>query len=308
MIDKIQTNQQNYKIDFHYYNSARDAMKDVVDKLVIKGYSDIYIPGYIGWSPKEGSGIFDPLNNIPNLHRHYYRMTKSLWIDIEYLKNNLSNHSLLLIVNYFGFRDRNIQEVVSLAHERDCVVIEDNAHGFYTYFCNGSIGADATFFSLHKMFPFHRGGGLLIENTVLDISCLNEIRSSVEWNPFLYNINEIARVRIDNFSIYISLMSAYTGWFEPLRDISDVQNNIPQTFPIIIKRGNRDKIYEFMNKEGYGVVSLYHTMIEELRDNKHDNARWLSKHIMNLPLHQDVNKDEICNLVEALKNACDATE
>ena len=136
MIDKIQTNQQNYKIDFHYYNSARDAMKDVVDKLVIKGYSDIYIPGYIGWSPKEGSGIFDPLNNIPNLHRHYYRMTKSLWIDIEYLKNNLSNHSLLLIVNYFGFRDRNIQEVVSLAHERDCVVIEDNAHGFYTYFCN----------------------------------------------------------------------------------------------------------------------------------------------------------------------------
>ncbi|MCI9023872.1 MAG: DegT/DnrJ/EryC1/StrS aminotransferase family protein [Dorea sp.] len=308
MIKKIQTKPENYKIDFHYYNRARDAMYDLVNDLVKLGYSDIFIPGYIGWSAKEGSGIFDPLNSIANLRHHYYRMTRNLWIEREYLRENLTNHSLLLVVNYFGFRDKKIKELIQLAHERDCIVIEDNAHGFFTYFCHGSVGADATFFSLHKMFPFYHGGGLVIENRKLSVCNLNDIGESVERNPFLYNINDIARVRIENFRIYMTMMEFNDNWFEPLRDLSDIESNVPQTFPVIIKRGDRDKIYEIMNEEGYGVVSLYHTMIDELRDNNYDDAEWISKHIINLPVHQDVDKNEIYNLVKTLKNTCIMTE
>lgn len=308
MIEKIQTRRDNYRIDFHYYNCARDAMYDVVSKLVNKGYSDIYIPGYIGWSPKEGSGIFDPLNRILDLRRHYYRITKELWVNMEDLQENLYHHSLLLVVNYFGFRDKKIKELITIAHQRDCVVIEDNAHGFYTYFCKGSIGADVSFFSLHKMFPFSQGGGLVIENQKLDISGLDDLENNAMWNPFIYNIHEIARVRTNHFRTYGRMMADKTRWFEPLRNLSDLEANVPQTFPIIIKCNNRDRIYEIMNAQGYGVVSLYHTMIGELRNNKHEDANWLSKHILNLPLHQDVDEKEIFNLVEALEEACVAVE
>jgi dTDP-4-amino-4,6-dideoxygalactose transaminase len=81
----------------------------------------------------------------------------------------------------------------------------------------------------------------------------------------------------------------------------DIEKNVPQTFPIIIKRGNRNKIYEIMNEQGYGVVSLYHTMIEELKIDQHADACWLSGKIMNLTVHQDCDSEEYPKMVEALK-------
>jgi len=79
---------------------------------------------------------------------------------------------------------------------------------------------------------------------------------------------------------------------------------IPQTYPIKIKVGNRDKIYELMNQSGYGVVSLYHTLIEPLRNSEHSDALSLSKQILNLPVHQDVNSNEYENMVELLAKYC----
>lgn len=308
MISKIQNKADNYKIKFFYYNRARDAMYDLVSKLVNMGYKDIYLPGYIGWSPKEGSGIFDPLNDIKELKRHYYRVTKNLYIDFEHLNGCIEEHSLLLLVNYFGFRDPSIKGITESAHKKDCIVIEDNAHGFYTYFCKGKVGTDATFFSLHKMFPFSSGGGLLIENNDLSIGDLNDLRGEVKFNPFEYNYYAIADVRVSNFRLYSLAVAGKEKWFVPLRSTDSVDVNIPQTFPIVIKRGNRDKIYEIMNEEGYGVVSLYHTMIDELRGGDNSDAVWLSRRIMNLPLHQDVDSDEIIKLVESLERACRDTE
>ena len=153
----------------------------------------------------------------------------------------------------------------------------------------GKVGADATFFSLHKMFPFSSGGGLLIENKDLRVQDLNDLRDEVMFNPFGYDYNAIADTRIKNFRLYALAVASKEEWFVPLRSEDAIDFNIPQTFPIVIRRGNRDKIYEILNEEGYGVVSLYHTMIDELRNEENRDAVWLSKHIMNLPLHQDVD-------------------
>lgn len=304
-IGKIQVNPNNYKIDFLYYDRARDAMFDVVNELYKLGYMDIYIPGYIGWSPKEGSGIFDPLGAIPDLSRHYYRMNRELRIDKDSVREQLKEHSIFLVVNYFGFRDPYAKEIVDFAHSKDCVVIEDNAHGFYTYFCYGSVGSDITFFSLHKMFPFEKGGGIVAENAQL--VNLHNITDSVDYDPFKYNYNGIARKRLENYEKLLSLSYGKETYFLPLRGKAYLTANIPQTFPILINIGDRNQIYQIMNDAGYGVVSLYHTMIEELRTDEHRDAMWLSHRIMNLPVHQDVDNEQYDALVERLIKACKET-
>ena len=305
MIDKKQTNTDNFKITFLYYGRARDAMEDIVQCYFEKGYKNIFLPGYIGWSPKEGSGIFDPLNNISGLNRHYYRMTKKLQVDVETLERMLIPRSIVLLVNYFGFRDVHINGIIEMAHSRDCVIFEDNAHGFFTYFCRGKTKADATFFSLHKMFPFETGGGLIVgDYSISDLSGDIEPKGD---NPFLYDINAIAKRRVDNYKILLQLMKGFEEYFVPLRDETELDTAIPQTLPILIRMGERNKIYEIMNEKGYGVVSLYHTMIEELRGDGHEDALWLSQRVMNLPVHQDCDAFQYKGMLEKLMEACKQT-
>ena len=308
MIEKIQKDPHNFRVKMLYYQSARDAMYDAVDQLVRnKGYSDIFIPGYIGLSPKEGSGIFDPLNKIQSLKRHYYRMTKKLEIDVDSLEDALSDKSILLIVNYFGFRDKNIERVIEIAKKHDCVIIEDNAHGFYTYFCNAPLSTDITFFSFHKMLPFSSGGGLLILNDGLDLDLDKNRHGFIGLEPFAYDINGIARKRKENYRFLMELVRGHEDCFFPLKDLDDIIMDVPQTFPLIIVRGDRDEIYSMLNDEGYGVVSLYHTMIDELQVETHEEAIWLSKHILNLPVHQDCDTSEYPKMVGALVKACSST-
>lgn len=304
-IEKIQNNRLNYKHKSIYYNRARDAMYDIVNILVKKGYKKIYIPGYIGWSPREGSGIFDPINSITSLSRCYYRMTRDLMVDINHLKNILDNDTIVLLVNYFGFRDEKIEDIIKIAHMRNCIVLEDNAHGFFSYFCEKRVNSDFTFFSLHKMFPFEKGGSLILNNKCI---CENELSSSkYSIEPFYYDINVIKEKRKDNFRQLYEIVESYSEYFYPLKKQIHIENNVPQSFPIIINKGDRDKIYEMMNKEGYGVVSLYHTMIKELQNEKFDDSLWLSKKILNLPCHQDCDTRLYKKMIEKLVFCCDYT-
>ena len=307
MITKTQQNTDNYRFRFYYYHRARDAMRDAVSQLVQKGYHDIYIPGYVGWTSNEGSGIFDPLYSIPGLERHYYRMDKQLHINVEDLEASIQIRSILLLVNYFGFRDEKFADIVRIAHTRDCCVIEDNAHGLFTYFCNDSMGSDLTYFSLHKMLPFAYGGGLLIENHTLDLQPADFLPMPSNLDPFRYHFGAIACSRVSHFRTLMHLIEGKERFFIPLRQMKDIEHNVPQTFPLLIVQGDRDQIYNIMNGVGYGVVSLYHTLIEELKNEIHQDACWVAAHIMNLPVHQDCDEREYPGLIEMLVDACEKT-
>ena len=71
-----------------------------------------------------------------------------------------------------------------------------------------------------------------------------------------------------------------------------------------IERITKEQKEEIMNQKGYGVVSLYHTLIEPLRNKEFGEAWDLSKCILNLPIHQDVDTNEYPNLVHELIMAC----
>jgi len=75
---------------------------------------------------------------------------------------------------------------------------------------------------------------------------------------------------------------------------------VPQTFPILLDDNKlRDRLYFQMNKEGYGVVSLYHTLVDAIDESfvvEHD----ISSKILNLPVHQDVVKKDLKHMVDKL--------
>jgi len=315
IISKAAIEKENFKSSEFYYDSAREGMFDLLlnmsnDKLV----KTLFIPGYIGWSPKEGSGIFDPINKLRNVSVIYYKMDGDLNIDFDDLISKIMKleHEkfAVLAVNYFGFIDPNIEKIYSKIREQNGWIIEDNAHGFFTSLYSNHSSADATFFSLHKMFPFNKGGSLKILNDQLRKFEFQgtQLHESDE-NPWLYDVSKIAFTRKYNYEKLdrIVKLEKCTSLFEPLKHSLN-EGIIPQTYPIKINVGNRDKIYELMNQFGYGVVSLYHTLIKPLRDVEHKNAHNLSKQILNLPIHQDVDSSKYENMVDLLLRFCIETK
>lgn len=297
----------------HYYQSARNAMNDLFQSLVTSGrIQTLLLPGYIGWSPKEGSGIFDAVTKIPGLNIIYYQMDYELQIDFENLKDLIKAYpkSAVLIVNYFGFRDSNYSLICDYIRNHSGLLVEDNAHGFYTYYNSGYCKADATFFSYHKMFPVSYGGGLKLLSPQLNglklTKAIKSIENFCEWE---YDIAQICEIRRTNYQILDNMIKKYTNFnspiMKPLHRVEELTlANIPQTYPLRILKGNRDYIYEVMNNNGFGVVSLYHTLIPELNEKKYIQACQLSKCILNLPVHQDVNTDYYEEMLSLLSQLC----
>jgi len=311
ILSKAACEVKNYKLCEYYYDSAREALLDLL--LIMKNdglIETIFVPGYVGWSPKEGSGIFDPINKLTNVSVEYYRMDNRLNIDLNCLYTRIENlvnkKFAVLIVNYFGFIDPNVEDVYSRVKQHYGWIIEDNAHGFFTSLYSKHSAADATFFSLHKMFPFSKGGSLRVQNdTLRRYPFEGKHISQIDYNPWIYDIAQIAFARRSNYEKLDKLirLDKYSPCFQPLKGKLDGWT-IPHTYPVIIKAGNRAKIYELMNQAGYGVVSLYHTLIEPLRNLAHSDAWSLSKRILNLPVHQDVNANEYEYMIELLSKFC----
>jgi dTDP-4-amino-4,6-dideoxygalactose transaminase len=88
--------------------------------------------------------------------------------------------------------------------------------------------------------------------------------------------------------------------FLPLKHTQQIGDAVPQTYPVRIIKGSRDEIYGRMNQRGYGVVSLYHTLIEPLRNSEYASSIALSKSILNLPVHQDVNVEKYSDMIDLL--------
>ena len=68
---------------------------------------------------------------------------------------------------------------------------------------------------------------------------------------------------------------------------------------------DRFKVYLDMNELGFGVTSLYHTLIEPLRDDpRFEESRRLAACVLNLPVHQDVDASLYPDLIDSLKRSC----
>lgn len=316
LIGKNPNKLQISKWPTYYYERARDALYDITSLMAKAGKLEhLILPAYIGWSPKEGSGIYDPIMKLEKLgvSHSFYRINGGLRIDIRdlyaRLKNCRSIPKVLLIVNYFGFPDPNAHEIVREAHKHNVFVIEDNAHGMFTYLISGGIGADASFFSFHKMLPYDKGGSIIIKNEELNMLTLRGVQhDETPYKPWIYDLAEISLVRRNNYFALVDLINnfdykdLFIFLYNKLPD--DVS---PQSLPVLINRGDRFAIYKRMNTEGFGVVSLYHTLIKPLNNSLYSQSVVLSRRILNLPVHQDVDTSLYPRMVELLMKYCRET-
>jgi len=59
-----------------------------------------------------------------------------------------------------------------------------------------------------------------------------------------------------------------------------------------------------MNKAGYGVTSLYHTLIDEIGDS-YTVEHEISDRILNLPVHQDAEKRDLDQMLDRMSSIMD---
>ena len=78
-------------------------------------------------------------------------------------------------------------------------------------------------------------------------------------------------------------------------------NCVPQTFPVLVNADVRDRVYREMNASGYGVVSLYHTLIDAIAQDQFPASHEVSRRILNLPVHQDVDAGALPGLIRELE-------
>ena len=283
-----------------FYKNARTGFRAFL-QATFKGKSGkILLPAYIGWSTKEGSGVFDPIAEL-GIDYVFYRMTDRLHIDMDDVARCLKENQITVavIIHYFGYVDPAYEKFVATAHEAGIVVFEDQAHSMLSDIVGGICGrtSEASAYSLHKLLPVNDGGVLLLNigNKKILVNPISETENIFPY--WEYDLLRIARKRRENTRVLMQMLRKLVGEVEILRPIMD-DSIVPQTLPVIIKDVSRDKLYEVMNLRGYGVVSLYHTMIKEIKKEEFPISHELSGKIMNLPVHQDIGIKEIAGMVD----------
>ena len=288
IVEKSAKKTNEFLRTFAFCERARDALGYILDTENIGWKDKILLPAYIGWSPNEGSGVFDPVKQR-KITPVFYKVDNNLHIDyadaIEKMKQE--EIKVFVIIHYFGFVDSNYALLVEMAKKKGILIVEDAAHAFYSDFIGGICGrkGDYTIYSLHKMFPFRSGGMLCINSTNVRT---NELKQYSNYgDPFRYDLLQISKKRIHNYNCLTKLLTSHFDGIKPLYKELPV-GVVPQTYPVKIIGYDRYELYKQMNDAGWGFVSLYHTMIEQLRNSQYKDSLELASCIMNLPVHQDV--------------------
>ena len=301
-VTKQANNPYQYKRKLTSFNRARDAWSSIIEKF-IKQNTDatVILPAYIGWSKNEGSGIFDPVDNT-NIPFAFYGLNKHLQIDFEDFKKKVKTNTnpIVLLVHYFGFPDSNYDEIANWLDEENVFYVEDSAHAMLTDLIGGICGRKAAYnlFALHKILPLETGG-LLVDNLKQNLEIGRNPSSLTNTHSLEYDFKSIYDKRITNYKLLINHLKDINGITILYPELKE--GVCPQTLPVLIHDTNRDAIYFEMNKRGFGFVSLYHTMIEQLENSTFESAIYTSKHILNLPVHQDCEEADLVDMIKNFK-------
>jgi dTDP-4-amino-4,6-dideoxygalactose transaminase len=301
VITKSAENSFNYARRIVPFQTARKAFGAILNALEISR-GKVLLPAYIGWSPREGSGVFDPIASL-HLDYGFYALDERLRIDIEWLRTELQSGCIrvLVIIHYFGYVDPAYAEAVKIAKEHDVYVLEDEAHAMLSDIVGGICGrlGDACIYSFHKILPVESGGAAIINDPGSPLAQSLVADPDCELTLSNFDLKCVADRRRANGLTLDRLVRELAPEIAPLFGAPGCCE-FPQSYPVMIPNDSRDRLYHEMNAAGFGVVSLYHTLIPQISSECFPAATKVSRHILNLPVHQDTSEKELGSMVREL--------
>jgi dTDP-4-amino-4,6-dideoxygalactose transaminase len=285
-----------------FQDSARQCFELILDQIP-REKRKILLPAYIGYTKREGSGVFDPVRKTKSQYE-FYSLDKQLTPDHDGIINKLStgNFGALLVIHYFGFCQVKIKELATYCKEHNILLIEDCAHtlgGKYNGKDLGSYG-DFSFHSLHKVLPLNNGG-LLKANTdhvTFKDHCEEEVLSVFAKS----DLEKINAKRVENYKKMADALKKTEG-IELLFSSSVPDGIVPHNLPIIVKNGLREKLYFKLIEQEVPVTALYYCMIREILIQDFPNAHYVAENILNIPIHQEVTDENISEIARKIEDS-----
>jgi dTDP-4-amino-4,6-dideoxygalactose transaminase len=305
MLLKNPENQFNCVRPVIFTPSARIAFRSILENLEFNDNKKLLLPSYIGITDREGSGVYDPVVDSKIQHE-FYELNTSLGAVTNdlYSKIESGDFRALLVIHYFGFCQNDIEKMASLCRENGVILIEDCAHCMNSKVEKGTLGefGDFSIFSHHKILPVEDGGCLQVNNekfkftfSSLSLGSPKKVTYKKILTADLKNIREKRRT---NYMVLLKLIKGIQGVKIMYEDL--LENIAPHNFPVIIEAGRREETYFKLIERNIPVTALYYRMIDPIKEGAFDNSIFVSDNILNMPIHQDIEKDDIQYMAQSL--------
>lgn len=149
------------------YSSGRSALYHILlDVKKRNNISKILLPDYLCYSVVIAAEKAD-------VEVIFYPLNDKLELDEQHFANLYEEKCAVLLINYFGLQDLQIQVAYVRSLNKDAVIIEDDVQGFYE-FQKELIGVDYKFTSLRKTFACPDGGLVKTENLLPEVNTVNK--------------------------------------------------------------------------------------------------------------------------------------
>jgi len=275
-----------------YTRSARAALRHILRARLIHDPRGILLPAYVGLSPKEGSGVLDPVKEA-GASFDFYEVSERLVPDLEDLERKLATgrFQLALLIHYFGCPQIDAGDFVRRCRRHHVQVVEDCAHTLLGGLGGERLGAKGAFaiFSIHKSTWLPEGGFFydhhdqLSRTSLADREALD--RPSLEAFSRLDLVSAAQRRRrlYDLVASWVLELPGLELFFPKVP-----ANAVPLNCPVIVANGKREPLYFQLIERGIQPTALYHTLIPELGADRYPKAHQIARNILNLPTHPDI--------------------
>lgn len=296
----------NYQLDQrkYFFSDARTAFLESMKLLSLGKKDKILLPAYIGFSEREGSGVFDPIKQL-GIGYEFYSLLNNLSVEKEdFIKKIKQNDvKVVLVIHYFGFCQPGFDFIIQACKKYKKYLIEDCAHTLDSYWRGKKLGTygDFGFYSIHKILPT-RSGGILLINKDAGLDRKNDILENISRRARVAleraELTIISKKRRDNYKYVLQKIKNIKGLTPLFRQLPN--GIMPQNFPIVIESDHRDQIYFYFRRKNIRVSSLYYRLILPIKKDNYPISHYLSRHILNLPIHQEMTREKIDFMLEVL--------
>ncbi len=300
MITKSAENRSQSAEPLLFTKNARTAWGHAIGAAMAAGARpQVLLPAYIGFTEREGSGVLDPVEGQQAPFR-FYRVDQSLRVDMAALEAALEEGTIgvVLVIHYFGLCRNDMPAIAALCRRHGAWLIEDCAHAFQLGLAAPVLGChgDASFYSLHKYLASESGGALRVNNPALapaPLAAEQRIALDALEQYARTDFGAVSAIRCRNFALYQEQLPAHPG-LVPMYTLA--AGEIPQSYPVLVKDGLREKLYFHLIERAIPVTALYYRMVAQITPHEYPLSHQLAGEILNLPLHQDITAEDVATV------------